>query len=134
MSLKVILDINEEELKQIQELIDDGKITTSGAVRKLLSVWQYMDMAKEEKTPIYASLDKLHILNDAAIKEIESLATLDEQLRINREKEMEKQKELSVKDMKHKAKELYDTLEMKPGIFGFKIDLKKIGALLTKKK
>lgn len=133
MSIKVVLDITEEDLKQIQKLIDDEKLTISGGVRKLLSVWNYMEIVKNEKTPIYASLDRLHILNDAAIKEIESLAILNEHVRIHKEKEMENQKELSVKNMKHKAKDLYDALEMKPGIFGFKMDLKKIGTLLTRK-
>ena len=93
MALQVKFNLSAEDVRRLEEVSRSLKPAKADSLRQLLSVWQYMDMAKNEKLPIYASFDRLHTLNDAALEEVKISARLSESLREEREKELLEEKQ-----------------------------------------
>ncbi|MGE8064069.1 hypothetical protein [Pseudomonas sp. NPDC089569] len=134
MALQINFNLSPEEIGKLDELISTLGPSKTDSVRHLLSVWQYMNLAKSEQLPIYASFDQLHILNDAALEEVKVSATYNEHLKALRAQELVEQKQHEMSVAKQKAGEFYDALQLKPGLFGFGVDLKQVFKMFQRKK
>ena len=132
MSKRVVFNLSSDDMRRLVEFSRSIGSSKAESVQQLLSIWEYMDMAKSDDLPIYATLDRLHVLNDAALEEAKASARLDQHLKEKRAEELQALRRRRQDSPGKMARELYDALELKPGAFGFAVDLKKVLAMLWK--
>jgi hypothetical protein len=129
MTKRFQLLVDDETLKKLAELdltLNAAAREKAGNLSKLFAVWRYMDMVADDKLPIHATLDKLHVLNDAALAELQRTADLSDDEVERKERQLIEQKEKQSSVAKQKAGELYEALQLKPSFFGFGVDLKAV--------
>ena len=112
------LDLTEDQAKKISEIAARGREASEHeVVRHLLSLISLVDQLHNQDKPVVVDLGDLQISNkayrDARISEeaLELIAT---------------SKETTDTESGSFGSRIYDSVELKPGLFGFKIDLKKL--------
>ena len=137
MTERVKVLIDEETLDKLAELErslpNPGKERADN-LRMFLNVWTYMHMVADDKLPIHATLDRLHVLNDAALAKLTASADLSGAELSEREQQLLEQKDRQAASIaRQKAGELYDALQLKPSFFGFGVDLKALFSMFKGK-
>ena len=124
--IKVLIDDKTlEKLAEVARSLPNPGKEREDNLRMFLNVWQYMHMIANDKLTIHATLDRLHVLNDAALAQLRASADLADEEVSKREQQLVEQKDKQAASVaKQKAGELYGALQLKPSFFGFGVDLK----------
>lgn len=123
MPVRMTFDMSKDTAEALEQIRETFGAPNKAATIGLLIALHQM---KSTQAPIVAVLDGMEILNAAAVKEREAQHRLDAHALSTQLVEV---KAAHANEKNKVLKRFWDSLELKPGLFGFRVDLKKLMGL-----